>query len=255
LRSGSEDKSHWIWRIARYLEDKGTPCHDRPSVPLKTLMRLRWYAATLDSFSDQGIEIISSRELGDQVGVGAAMVRKDLSCFGETGRPGIGYNVAFLRERIHKLFDQHTCLVAWIGAEWLTNVYAMFDSTLDLNFRVVAAFDPRPEWIGKKIGDWDIRPLSDLKTLLGEGSIDGVVLAIPENARGIADFLIEAGVKGILNLTSVTLTPPPHVNVRQVDMIGEMMALAMKVRSDDTVVSAPIRRHHLRRHVELRQSS
>lgn len=209
-------------------------------------MRLRWYVAALETVAIQGIEIISSRELAVKVGVGSAMVRKDLSCLGETGKPGVGYKVIYLRDTIRSLFDQHTCLVAWVGAKWLSNVSAMFASTLDLNFRVVAAFDPRPEWIGKKVGEWDVRPLSDLSALLEEGSIDGVVLALPENAAGVAESLVEAGVKGILNLTSVTLTTPSHVNVRQVDLIGEMMALAMEVSDEGSEIALPVDRHKLR---------
>jgi redox-sensing transcriptional repressor len=252
LRGGSENKTHWIWRIARYLESKGTPCHDHPSVPLKTLMRLRWYVAALESFAAQGIDIVSSRELADKVGVGSAMVRKDFSCLGELGKPGVGYHVSYLQDRIQGLFDQHTCMVAWVGAQWLSNVSAMFASTPDLNFQVVAAFDPRPEWIGKQIGEWEIRPLSELSALLSEGSIDGAVLALPENAKTVADWMIEAGVKGILNLTSVTLTPPPHVNVRQVDLIGEMMAMAMKSGNGGGEISARAARHQVRASVDLR---
>lgn len=253
LRGGSEDKRHWVWRIARFLESKDTPCHNHPSVPLNTLMRLRWYASALDSFASQGEEIISSRQLADKVGVGSAMVRKDFSCFGDLGRPGIGYSVSHLQERIHGMFDEHTCLVAWVGAQLLGVVSEMLASTPDLNFRVVAAFDPRPEWIGKTIGEWEIRPLSDLSALVSEGSIDGAVLALPENAKSVADCLIQAGVKGILNLTSVTLTPPPHVSVRQVDLIGEMMAMAMKVNDDGDEIAGGGHRHLLRKPDDPRQ--
>ena len=229
LRAGTEDKTHWVWRIAKHLEAKGAPCHSRPSVPLKTLMRLRWYLAALNRFAEQDTEVISSRELADRVGMGAAMVRKDFSYFGELGTPGLGYHVSYLQEQIRSVLDRQTCLVAWVGAQWLSNAQTMFASALDLNFRIVAAFDTRPEWIGKKIGDWEVLPLSDLPALFAGGGVDGAVLALPEDAVLVADALVEAGVKGILNLTPVALATPPDVNVRHVDLIGEMMAMAMEV--------------------------
>jgi redox-sensing transcriptional repressor len=255
LRGGSEDSSLWVWQIARYLESKGAPCHDHLPVPRKTLMRLRWYAAALVTFASNGVEIISSRDLADKVGVGSAMVRKDLSCFGELGKPGVGYNVTRLQESIQGLFDQHTCTVAWVGAQWLSNVSGMFSPSPGLNFRIVAAFDPRPEWVGRNIGEWVIRPLSELAALVSDGSIDGAVLALPENPSGVADYLINAGVKGILNLTSVTLTTPPHINVRHIDLIGEMMALAMRVKDSDEEFPIMANRHRSRIPVEMRHNA
>jgi redox-sensing transcriptional repressor len=229
LRAGSEDKKHWAWRIAKHLESKGAPCHSRSSVPLKTLMRLRWYLAALYRFAERHTEVISSRQLADEVGINAAMVRKDFSYIGELGTPGRGYQVSYLQEQIRGVLDRQTCRVVWVGAHWLSDAQTMFASTLDLNFQIVAAFDTRPEWIGKKIGEWEVLPLSDLAACFAGGGVHGAVLALPEDALRVADALVEAGAKGILNLTPVTLTIPPDVKVRHVDLIGEMMALAGEV--------------------------
>jgi redox-sensing transcriptional repressor len=231
LRAGSDDKTHWAWRLAQHMENKPGTCHAHPSLPQKTLMRLRWYLAALGTFAEQGSEVVSSQQLADAVGVGAAMVRKDFSHFGDLGTPGRGYHVSYLQERIRAVLNQQTCMAVWVGAQWLENAQAMFASALDVNFRIVAAFDTRPQWIGKKVGQWTILPLSDLVAAAqaADGGIHGAILALPEDAQGVADTLIEAGAKGILNLTSVTLKTPPDVHVRRVDFVGEMMALAMEV--------------------------
>lgn len=228
LRAGVEDKRHWAWRIAQHLQGGDGPCASRHSVPLKTVMRFRWYLTALESFEEQGVDVISSRELADKIGMSSAIVRKDFSHIGELGTPGLGYRVSNLQEHIRNILGRNTCLVVWIGAQWLSNALSIFVPTMDLNFRIVAALDTRPEWIGKKIGEWDILPLSDLTALLSGGSVDGAVLALPEDARRVANILVEAGVKGILNLTPVTLATPPEVSVRHVDLLGEMMALVME---------------------------
>ena len=228
LRAGIEDKKHWAWRIAQHLESKGGPCHARHTVPLKSIMRMRWYLTALEGFQEQGMDVISSRELADRIGMSSAIVRKDFSYIGELGTPGLGYRVSYLQQRIHDILSSNTCLIVWVGAQWLSNALSMFVPTMDLNIRIVAALDTRPEWIGKQIGEWEILPLSDLPALLAGGGVDGAVLALPEDARRVADILVEAGVKGILNLTPATLSVPPEVSVRHVDLLGEMMALVLE---------------------------
>jgi redox-sensing transcriptional repressor len=192
------------------------------------MMRLRWYQDALDDFKDQGVEVISSRELADKVGMSSAVVRKDLSHCGELGTPGLGYRVLFLRDQIQGVLTQNTCLVVWVGAQWMHDALSIFSMPMELNFRIVAVVDSHPEWIGKCIGQWEVLPLTDIQSLLSGGGVDGAVLAVKDNVRRVADLLIEAGIKGILNLTPVTLTTPPDVNVRHVDLLGEMMALAQE---------------------------
>jgi redox-sensing transcriptional repressor len=233
LRAGIDERDQWVWRVARHIEHREVGGSTLPRLPLKTLMRFRWYVTALGDFAEHDIDIISSRELADKVGVGAPMVRKDLSYVGDLGTPGLGYQVSYLQERLHQLLEHQTCLLAWVGAEWLSNLLTTFAPAVDLNFRIVAAFDTRPEWIGKKVGQWEVLPLSDLGAVFSNGNVDGAVLALPEFASRVADELVEAGARGILNMTPSTLSLPPHVSVRQVDLVGEMMALAMTV-SDDT---------------------
>lgn len=226
LRAGIEDKKDWAWRIAKHLDERGTPCHDAHAVPLKALMRLHWYLGALESMAERGIDVISSRELADKVGVNAAMVRKDLSYLGELGTPGLGYRVSYLHEKIQGLLSRNTCLVVWVGAQWLSNALDTFTPSTELNFRIVAVLDTKKEWVGQTVGEWEVLPLSDISALLANGGVDGAVLAVMDDARRISEALVDAGVKGILNLTPVTLTTPPEVSVRHVDLLGEMMALA-----------------------------
>ena len=226
LRAGTEGSRHWAWRIAQHLDNRGTPCRRSPAVPLKTVMRLRWYLSALDGFAEQGVGVVTSRELADRVGMRSAIVRKDFSRFGELGTPGLGYSVAHLQDQIHSILSSNTCELVWVGGQWLESALSIFARPNNLNFHIVAAADSRPEWIGKRVGDWEILPLSDLQTLMETTTIDGAVLALPEDAERTADVLVEAGIKGILNLTHHTLKVPPEISVHHIDLLGEIMALA-----------------------------
>ena len=228
LRAGIESKRHWAWRIAQHLEGRGAPCHRHTSVPVKTLIRLRWYLAELEKFKEQGTEIISSRELAERLGMGSAVVRKDFSCFGELGTPGLGYQVAYLQDQICAVLNRNMCLLVWVGAQWLADGLGVFAPTTALNFRIVAVVDSRPEWIGRQAGEWEVLPLAELPAIMTGSDIDGAVLALPEDAASAADALVEAGVKGILNLTPVRLRTPPEVAVHHVDLVGEIMTLALE---------------------------
>lgn len=229
LRSGLEDKKNWAWRLAQHLDgEKGGPCHARHTVPLKTIVRLRWYLGALEDFRAEGRDVVSSRELANKLTMNSAMVRKDLSHCGELGTPGLGYRVAYLQDQIQSVLTKNTCLVVWVGAQWMKDALNIFASSLELNFRIVAVLDSEPELIGTRVGEWEVLPLSDIGRLLSGGGVDGAVLAVQKNPQRVADLLIQSGAKGILNLTPVTLVTPAEVNVRHVDILGEMMALAME---------------------------
>ena len=232
LRAGLENKRHWAWKIASHLQRRRTPCHRGPSIPAKTMTRFRWYLDQLDRFAEQGMDVVSSRELADKVGVNSSLLRRDFCHIGELGTPGLGYHVNYLREQIRGLLERNTCSLVWVGAQWLANAANIMPASLGLNFRIVAAVDTRPEWIGRRVGEWDVQPLSDLSALVEKMPIHGAVLALPEDALRAADVLVQCGIRGILNLTPVTLRLPPEVSVHHIDLLGEMMALASEVTSE-----------------------
>jgi redox-sensing transcriptional repressor len=234
LRAGIENKRHWAWRIADHLESKGAPCQKEGTVPLKTIMRLRWYLTALGELKAKGENVVSSRELAERVGMNSAMVRRDLSFFGELGTPGLGYRVDYLEDQIRGILRRNTCTIVWVGAQSLAGILSMFDAALGLNFKVVAALDSRPEWVGRQIGEWTVRALSDLPDVTSGQTIDGAILALPEDAMHAADVLVEAGIKAILNLTPITLKLPPDVTMHHIDLIGEMMALASEAAPPKT---------------------
>src|SRR5947209_20544644 len=90
------------------LDDSKSASHGVPgqkqlengTIPDIVIRRLPIYARSLQYLAAEGIETVSSGELGYRLGVSAAQIRRDLSYFGKFGKQGKGYNVDFLLGQI-----------------------------------------------------------------------------------------------------------------------------------------------------------
>jgi redox-sensing transcriptional repressor len=177
--------------------------------------RLSRYLQVLTQARKMGKETISSQELSDYTHVNSTQIRRDLSGFGKFGKRGVGYNVDSLVSQIRKILrtsGQHN--IALFGAGHLGRAIASSDIFADHGFRVVAIFDSDADKVGEDINGVAVRPMSDLKALVEEEDIVVGVLAVPTAAaQGLADKLVDAGVKIIFNYSEALLQVPPEVTV------------------------------------------
>ena len=65
-----------------------------------TIDRLPLYFRTLRLVQDEGIDVISSDELGRRLGITPEQIRKDLASFGQFGKKGVGYYVNELKHNV-----------------------------------------------------------------------------------------------------------------------------------------------------------
>jgi len=178
--------------------------------------RLSRYLQVLTQAKKMGKEKISSQELADYTHVNSTQIRRDLSGFGKFGKRGVGYNVDSLVSQIRKILrtsGQHN--IALFGAGHLGQAIAGSDIFADHGFRVVAIFDVDPKKVGRPVGDsLVVRPPGDLERVVEDEEIVVGVLAVPtEAAQGVADDLVDAGVKIIFNYSEALLQVPPEVTV------------------------------------------
>jgi redox-sensing transcriptional repressor len=178
--------------------------------------RLSRYLQVLTQAKKMGKETISSQELADYTHVNSTQIRRDLSGFGKFGKRGVGYNVDSLVSQIRKILrttGKHN--IALFGAGHLGQAIAGSDIFADHGFRVVAIFDTDAEKIGKPVSDQlVVRPYDDLGKVVQEEEIVVGVLAVPtEAAQGVADDLVDSGVKIIFNYSEALLQVPPEVTV------------------------------------------
>src|SRR3954471_23284114 len=189
------------------------PPSDRLS--LGVAARLARYLQVLTQAKKEGKETVSSQELSDWTHVNSTQIRRDLSGFGKFGKRGVGYNVDSLVSQIRKILrtaGQHN--IALFGAGHLGRAIASSDVFADHGFRVVAIFDADTRKVGTKIGALDIRNVADLRQVVEDEDIVVGVLAVPNAAaQGLADELVDAGVKIIFNCSEALLRVPPEVTV------------------------------------------
>ncbi len=178
--------------------------------------RLSRYLQVLTQARKMGRETISSQELSEYTHINPTQIRRDLSGFGKFGKRGVGYNVDSLVSEIRKILrtsGQHN--IALFGAGHLGQAIASSAIFADHGFQVVAVFDVDESKVGKEIGDVTVRPLDgDLAKVVAEEEVVVGVLAVPAAAaQGVADRLVEAGVKIIFNYSEQLLQVPPEVTV------------------------------------------
>src|SRR5476649_1498744 len=80
--------------------------HD--NIPNPAVRRLSLYLRQLEVFRRKDRKTISSKQLGESLGLTDAQVRKDLAYFGQFGHPGIGYRVEDLIARVRHILGTDT---------------------------------------------------------------------------------------------------------------------------------------------------
>lgn len=199
-----------------------------PSVPEAAVSRLAAYLRALDSLAHSGADHVSSADIGSLAGVSPDQVRKDLSHFGEFGRPGVGYGRKDLRSQLARIMRLDRVQVAVLaGAGSLGSALARYGGFAQHGFRIAAVFDVDPARVGGRLGDLTIEHLSQLPERVVElGAAIGII-AVPGSAgQSVAALMEDAGIKAILNFAPVKVKVDPTVKVRSVDLGRELECLA-----------------------------
>jgi redox-sensing transcriptional repressor len=195
-------------------------------IPEATVTRLPLYLRVLAEAAGH-MDTISSDALAHRAGVNAAQVRKDLSYLGSYGTRGVGYDVEYLLRQINRrlgLDGEHR--VAIVGAGNLGQALASYGGFPTRGFPVVATFDADPAKVGSRVGETVVQPTSAMVEVIRDKGVDIAAITTPASAaQAVADSLIEAGVRSILNFAPTTVVVPDHVALRQVDLGVEMQIL------------------------------
>jgi redox-sensing transcriptional repressor len=189
------------------------------TIPDIVIGRMPIYLRALQRMASEGRQVTSSQELGERLGISAAQIRKDLSQFGEFGKQGTGYNIEFLSKRISEILKvDRVWDVAIIGAGDMGHALASYNGFAERGFRIVMIFDNNPDKIGTLVGDFEVKDIVTAKDVLAAANIKVAMLAVPASAaQEVADELVEAGVKAILNYAPVNLNTPMDVRVQYID--------------------------------------
>jgi redox-sensing transcriptional repressor len=198
------------------------------SIPEATVGRLPIYLRALVEMAEAGASTISSEQLAEAAGVNSAKVRKDLSYLGSYGTRGVGYDVAYL---IHQMRRELGLTQDWpvviAGAGNLGHALSNYRGFSERGFRIVALVDVADAKVGERIGELTVEHIDDLPAIVAREDIAIGVISTPATAaQDVADRMVAAGIRSILNFAPAVLTVPDHVSVRKVDLSIELQILA-----------------------------
>jgi redox-sensing transcriptional repressor len=187
--------------------------------------RLSRYLQVLTQAKKMGKERISSQEMSDYTNINATQIRRDLSAFGKFGKRGVGYNIESLLGEIRKILrtqGQHN--VALIGAGRLGQAIASSPIFAEHGINIAAVFDTDPERVGRRVGHTTVSDPGHLRDTVRDKNIVVGVIAVPAaSAQGVADSLVDSGVRIIFNYSEALLDVPHDVTVHTSNPAVELL--------------------------------
>ena len=200
----------------------------RDGISEATIRRLSNYYRILEELLWEEVATISSEDLARRYGTTSAQVRKDFSSFGSFGRRGLGYRVQGLKENIAAILGiDRSWQIVLVGAGHLGHALFQYDEFHKQGFHIAAVFDINPKKIGGKWEGVIIQPMSEFTATVEKLGVKiGVIAVPPASGQSVADRMVDAGVKGILNFSPVKLGAPEQVFIRNVNLSIAMESLS-----------------------------
>ncbi len=196
-------------------------------IPSIVIDRLPLYARALATLEARGRDVVSSQELGTQLNVTPAQIRKDLSYFGRFGKQGRGYNVRTLLTELHHILGlDRQWRMALVGVGRLGRAILGYGGFGPQGFRIVEAFDSDPRIAGIEIEGVLVKPSAELEDVLGASPVDVGIVAVPaEIAQDVVDALVRCEVGAILNYAPIAARVPSGVYVRRIDPVLSLQSM------------------------------
>ncbi|MBI2913095.1 MAG: redox-sensing transcriptional repressor Rex [Chloroflexi bacterium] len=202
-------------------------------IPPVVIDRLPLYARALAALEAQGREVVSSQELGSQLNVTPAQIRKDLSYFGRFGKQGRGYNVRKLLDELRQILGlERQWRMALIGVGRLGRAILGYEGFAPQGFRIVEAFDADAGVVGTKADGLRIKHTNELENVLSENPVDVGIVAVPgETAQQVIDALVRCGVRAILNYAPIAAHVPRGIYVKRVDPVLSLQSMTYYLKN------------------------
>jgi redox-sensing transcriptional repressor len=128
---------------------------------------------------------------------------------------------------------------AIVGVGNLGRALASYKGFSERGFRIAALFDVNERLIGRQEGGIEIQHLDDLKEAVTDlGICIGIIATPPAAAQEVAERLVDAGVKSILNFAPAVVNVAPDVNVRKVDLSIELQILSFHMQRTQAIATA-----------------
>jgi len=209
------------------------------NISMAVIRRLPKYNRCLKELLDKEIYRVSSKELSGILGFTASQIRQDLNNFGGFGQQGYGYNVEELYHEIQKILGltkDYKAVVVGVGN--LGQAIANHTNFEEHGFKILAMFDINPTLIGLQIRGTPVHDMRELGDYIKENNIEiGVITTPVQVAQGVADELVEAGIKAIWNFAPVDLKVPDNVVVEDVHLNESLFIMSYLIKEQELLKS------------------
>jgi redox-sensing transcriptional repressor len=195
---------------------------------VKSIGRLSLYRRLLNTLAADNITNVFSHELAAMAKVTAAQVRRDLMATGYSGSPIHGYEVKELIKSIGNFLDSPKPEgVILIGVGNLGRAILAYFAGRRPKLSIVAAFDSDSSKVNRVIQGCRCHPLREMADFIRENSIKVAIITVPAGeAQNVANELVHAGIKGILNFAPVRLHVPEGIYVEDNDITMSLEKVA-----------------------------
>ena len=206
----------------------------RSEVPEVVISRLPQYVRILNRLLDDGIQVVSSQQLGEKLQVTPAQIRKDLSYFGRFGKQGRGYSVHDLLDRLRQILGINSPWnVAVVGVGRLGRAILSYPGFNPDGFHLVAAFDLNNSVVGETIGGLVVRKMDELDHVVAREEISIAIVAVPvEFTQNVVDQVVACGVKAILNYAPIAPQVREGIRIRNIDPILSLQSMTYYINED-----------------------
>ena len=207
---------------------------NRSEVPEVVISRLPLYVRILNRLLDDGIQVVSSQQLGEKLQVTPAQIRKDLSYFGRFGKQGRGYSVRDLLDRLRQILGINSPWnVAVVGVGRLGRAILSYPGFNPDGFHLVAAFDLNNKVVGDTVGGLVVRDMEELDQVVGKEKISIAIVAVPvEHTQNVVDQLVACGVRAILNYAPITPKVREGIRIRNIDPVLALQSMIYYINDD-----------------------
>lgn len=200
-----------------------------------TLKRLPLYLRLLRQMKEQGKEYASGAVVARELDLDPIVVRKDLAVTGAVGRPRLGFP---LDEIIFAIEDflgwSNTSDAFLVGVGNLGRALLGYKGFEQYGMKIVAAFDSNPEIIGTKVHGKPIMDVSKMPAMAKRMHVQiGVLTVTASVAQGVANMMIEGGIRGIWNFTPTTLDVPDNVILQREELASSLAVLSHRLLIKD----------------------
>ncbi|MEZ5072892.1 MAG: redox-sensing transcriptional repressor Rex [Bacteroidales bacterium] len=202
------------------------------TLPERTVERLSEYRRSLLQCLEEGKTHIYSHELAELHHNTAVQVRRDIMFIGYTSMQRKGYDVRELIGVIGGILDSEKGLnVAVIGIGNLGRAITTYFVGKRSRLNIIATFDVDHNKIDRVISGVKCYPLSRLKEMTDSLGISIAIMTVPaDSAAEVSQQVQEAGIKGIMNFTTVPLKMGQDVYLDEYDMITSLEKIAYFVK-------------------------